>query len=67
MKRKIKLTNERKRELRSLKSSERRILIKQKLNRLGLTEGSGIKGRLYDSNEIQDLIKITSCFPELRN
>ena len=56
---------ERKNRFKSLSSTERKILIRKKLELQGLTEGSGVRGKdqsTYDKKEIIDLILITRCF-----
>ena len=55
---------ERKKLYKKLSSAERKILIRQKLELQGLTEGSGVKGKdqsSYDNQEIIDLILLTRC------
>ena len=58
---------ERKRRFKSMKSSERHALIRELMKEKGLKEGSGVPNKTYDKNEVFELIRITSCFPELRN
>jgi len=56
---------ERLKRFKSLSSEERKILIRKKLKRQGLTEGSGVIGKdksSYDKEEIIDLILLTRCF-----
>ena len=56
---------ERKKRFKSLSSAERKILIRKKLERQGLTEGSGVKEKdqsSYDKEEMVDLILLTQCF-----
>ena len=56
---------ERKKRLKRLSSDERKRLIREKLKKQGLKEGSGVKGKIqssYDKKEIIDLILLTKCF-----
>ena len=56
---------ERKEYFKNLTSEERKILIRKKLIRQGLKEGSGVLEKnqsSYDKEEIIDLIEITRCF-----
>ena len=56
---------ERKKHFKSLSSTERKILIRKKLELQGLTEGSGVNGKdqsSYDNEEMIDLILLTRCF-----
>ena len=46
---------------------ERKKLILKKMKDKGIVIGSGIPGKIYNQTEVRDLIKITNCFPELRN
>ena len=55
---------ERKKRFKSLSSAERKMLIRKKLEKQGLTEGSGVKEKdqsSYDKKEMIDLILITKC------
>ena len=54
---------ERKEIFKAMSSSERKDLIRTKMKAEGLEEGSGVKGAIYEEDEILDLIRITSCFP----
>ena len=56
---------ERKIRFNSLSSNERKKLIRKKLEKQGLTEGSGVKGKdqtSYHKEEMIDLILLTRCF-----
>ena len=56
---------ERKKHFKRLTSEERKILIRKKLERQGLTEGSGVREdnqSSYDNEEMIDLILLTRCF-----
>ena len=56
---------ERKKRYKSLSSAERKMLIRKKLERQGLTEGSGVQEKdqsSYDKEEMIDLILLTRCF-----
>ena len=33
----------------------------------GIEVGSGVPNKIYNSEEVYELIQITSCFPELRD
>ena len=57
---------EKKERFKALSSAERKALIRTKMQAQGLEEGSGVKGATYDEDEVWDLIRITSCFPELQ-
>ena len=50
-----------------MSSDQRKKLIKEKMNAQGLEEGSGVKGATYDKDEVWDLIRIASCFPEMQS
>jgi len=59
---------ERKKRFKSMSSFERKELIRAKMQSEGLEEGSGVKGVNYnDDDEVLDLIRLTSCFPEMQN
>ena len=56
---------QRKKRFKRLSSEERKILIRKKLKRQGLTEGSGVREKdqsSYDKEEMIDLILLTRCF-----
>ena len=56
---------ERKKRFKSLSSEERKMLIREKLELQGLTEGSGVREKdqsSYDKKEMIDLILLTRCF-----
>ena len=56
---------ERKKRFKKLSSKERKKLIRKKLKKQGLTEGSGVIEKnqtSYDNKEIIDLIILTRCF-----
>ena len=60
---------ERKERFKSMSSAERKALIRAKMKAEGLQEGRGVPGKdlsSYDRDEIWDLIKVTSCFPEMQ-
>ena len=46
---------------------ERQELILKKMKAKGLELGSGVSNKTYKNDDVLDLIKIASCFPELRN
>ena len=58
---------ERKKRFIAMTSAERKLLIRSKMQENGIEEGSGVLGATYDEGEIWDLIRITSCFPEMQN
>ncbi len=59
---------ERKKRFKEMSSYQRQALLKQKMNAKGLIEGSGVKPlSSYDTDEVWDLIQITSCFPEMQS
>ena len=56
---------DRRKRFKSLSSTERKILIRKKLELQGLTEGSGVREKdqsSYDKEEMIDLILLTRCF-----
>ena len=57
---------ERKERFKAMSSTERKALIRAKMKAEGLEEGSGVKGTSYEEDEVWDLIRITSCFPEMQ-
>ncbi len=56
---------DRKERFKALSRTERQALIREKIRAQGLEEGSGVKGATYDEEEVWNLIRITSCFPEM--
>ncbi len=58
---------ERKERFKAMSSLQRKELIRAKLKKEGLQEGSGVLGVSYEEDEVRDLIQITNCFPELQN
>jgi len=54
---------------RSLNSDQRKELILKKMKDKNIKVGSGVLNKTYykQSKEINELIKIVNCFPELRN
>ena len=57
---------ERTKRFKSMSSMQRQELILKKMKERGIEVGSGIPNKKYDSEEVYELIHITSCFPELR-
>ena len=60
---------DRKKFFKSLSSEERKKLIREKLKKQGLIEGSGVKGKdqlSYDNSEVIDLILLTHCLKKNR-
>ena len=58
---------ERKTRFQAMSSYQRQALLRQKMQSQGLVEGSGFKSlSSYDTDEVWDLIQITSCFPEMQ-
>ena len=58
---------ERKKRFQAMSSYQRQALLRQKMQAQGLVEGSGIKPlSSYDTDEVWDLIQISSCFPEMQ-
>ena len=58
---------ERKKRFQAMSSYQREALLRKKMKAQGLVEGSGVKPlSSYDTNEVWDLIQITSCFPEMQ-
>ena len=54
---------------RSLNSEQRKELILKKMKAKKIKVGSGVPNKSYynESEEINELIRIANCFPELRN
>ena len=54
---------------RSMTSDQRRDLILKKMEAKNIIVGSGVPHKNYDkqSQEVNELIRIANCFPELRN
>ena len=54
---------------RSLNSDQRKKLILKKMHEKNIRVGSGVPNKSYDreSIEVNELIRIANCFPELRN
>ena len=57
---------ERIKRIKSMSSSERKELILRKMKAKGISVGSGLLNKNYDSSEVYELIQIANCFPELR-
>ena len=58
---------ERTKRFQAMSSYQRQDLLRQKMKAQGLVEGSGVKPlSSYDTDEVWDLIQITSCFPEMQ-
>ena len=49
-----------------MSSQERQELILRKMKAKRIEVGSGLPNKIYDSEEIYELIHIANCFPELR-
>ena len=58
--------SERTKQFKSMSSYERKKLILKKMKRKGIEVGSGIPNKKYNSKEVNELIQIVNCFPELR-
>ena len=54
---------------RSMTSDQRKELILKKMKAKNIEVGSGVPNKTYhkQSKEINELIRIANCFPELRN
>ena len=54
---------------RSMTSDQRKELILKKMKAKNIKIGSGVPNKTYhkQSKEVNELIKIANCFPELRN
>ena len=54
---------------RSMSSGQRKELILKKMKAKNIKVGSGVPNKSYfrESEEVNDLIRIANCFPELRN
>ena len=55
--------------IRSMNSEQRKKLILEKMKAKNIKVGSGVPNKTYikQSEEVNELIRITNCFPELRN
>ena len=55
--------------LRSMNSDQRKKLIIEKMKAKNIKIGSGVPNKTYyrQSEEVNELIRIANCFPELRN
>ena len=55
--------------LRSMNSEQRKELILKKMKAKNIKVGSGVPNKSYfkESEEVNELIRIANCFPELRN
>tara|TARA_Y100000739_G_scaffold191722_1_gene171866 strand:- start:75 stop:272 length:198 start_codon:yes stop_codon:yes gene_type:complete len=56
----------RRKKYKSMSSQERQELILRKMKAKRIEVGSGLPNKIYDSEEIYELIHIANCFPELR-
>ena len=54
---------------RSMTSEQRKKLILEKMKAKNIKVGSGVPNKTYhkQNTEVNELIRITNCFPELRN
>ena len=54
---------------RSLNSDQRKKLILEKMRAKNIKVGSGVPNKTYfkQSEEVNELLRIANCFPELRN
>ena len=54
---------------RSMNSDQRKKLILEKMKAKNIKVGSGVPNKTYlrESEEVNELIRITYCFPEFRN
>ena len=54
---------------RSMTSDQRKKLILEKMKTKNIKVGSGVPNKTYykESEEVNELIRIANCFPELRN
>ena len=61
--------NERIEYFKLLTSDQRKALIIKKMKAKGIKVGSGVPNKTYykENIEVNELIKIANCFPELRN
>ena len=57
---------ERKKRYKSMTSQERQKLILKTMKSQGIEIGSGFPNKIYDNKEVNELINIANCFPELR-
>ena len=55
--------------IRSMNSEQRKELILKKMESKNIKVGSGVPNKSYykESEDINELIRIANCFPELRN
>ena len=57
---------ERKKRYKSMTSQERQKLILKTMKSQWIEIGSGFPNKIYDNKEVNELINIANCFPELR-
>ncbi len=58
---------ERTKRFQAMSSYQRQVLLRQKMKAQGLVEGSGVKPlSAYDTDEVWDLVQITSCFSAMQ-
>ena len=57
---------DRREKYKSMTSQERQELILEKMKAKGIEVGSGVPDKIYESEEVYELIHITNCIPELR-
>ncbi len=57
---------ERRKKYKSMTSQERQELNLKKMKAKGIEEGSGVPDKIYDTEEVYELIHIANCFPESR-
>ena len=63
----IETPEERTKRFQTMSSYQRKALLRQKMQAQGLVEGSGVKPlSSYDTDEVWELIQITSCFPQMQ-
>ena len=64
------MNNKKRREFfRSMTSDQRKKIILEKMKAKNIKVGSGVPNKTYfrESEEVNELIRITNCFPEFRN
>ena len=57
---------ERRKKYKSMSSQERQELILKKMKDQKIEVESGVPNKIYDSDEIYELIHLANCFPELK-
>ena len=49
-----------------MRTDQRQELVLRKMKDKGIEVGNGVPDKIYESEEVYELIHIANCFPELR-